>query len=332
MLPVVDFDKSLHGDPASHGPGSALRGCEMDRIGIGHALVDVCSSSNVSSAIIAHAKAGGRPAYVVTANAQHIVLLERDKWFRQIYNHADLVVSDGASLLLAARLYGRYLPERITGVDIFQRLCGLAAESGLRVFLLGGRPNSANLAAAALRRAFPALQIATYCPPFAFEETAQGLADTAAAIRAAKPQLLFVALGAPKQEYWIYRHGLKLSVPLSIGVGGSFEIVAGVVRRAPKWVQSCGLEWFYRLCSEPRRMWHRYLIGNIHFLAIVARQRARRRLLNSFFSMVDDERFAAELFESASSARRKRVANVLSSGPGEIYGNRTTGNYPEHEI
>jgi N-acetylglucosaminyldiphosphoundecaprenol N-acetyl-beta-D-mannosaminyltransferase len=304
----------------------------MDRVGIGYALVDVCSADDASSTIIARAKAGGRPAYVVTANAQHIVLLERDKQLRQIYDHADLVVSDGVSLLLAARLYGRILPGRITGVDIFQRLSGLAAENGLRVFLLGGRANSAELAAAALQRRFPGLQIGTYCPPLAFEKTAQGLADAAAAVRSARPHLLFVALGAPKQEYWIYQHGLKLSVPVSIGVGGSFEMVAGVVRRAPRWTQSCGLEWLHRLCLEPRRMWRRYLIGNCQFMAIVTRQQLRRVFLNMLFSLVDGERFAAELLEPGLNYHRKRVAEVMNSAPGDIYGKRTVPSLVDQKL
>ena len=106
-----------------------------------------------------------------------------------------------------------------------------------------------------------------------------------------------MALGAPKQEYWIYEHGLQLSVPVCIGVGGSFEIVGGVVPRAPMWTQNIGCEWLYRLCREPRRMWRRYLFGNLEFAAIVLRQRFRRAFLNTFMHYVNEDRFAAELSE-----------------------------------
>jgi N-acetylglucosaminyldiphosphoundecaprenol N-acetyl-beta-D-mannosaminyltransferase len=216
---------------------------------------------------------------------------------QEIYDRADLVVADGISLLIAAWLYGRSLKERVAGVDIFKQLCGLAAEAGLHVFLLGGRPGSAELAAAALQSAHPNLKCTTYCPALGFEQDEVALAETAQAVRNARPDILFVAFGAPKQEYWIYDHGLQLSVPVCIGVGGSFEIVGGVVPRAPQWAQDIGCEWLYRLCREPRRMWRRYLIGNLEFAAIVVRQRLRRSLLDAFLHFVTENRFAAELRE-----------------------------------
>jgi N-acetylglucosaminyldiphosphoundecaprenol N-acetyl-beta-D-mannosaminyltransferase len=279
---------------SSHTP---LRGPNVARVGVGHALVDNCSAQQACAAIIAHAGAQGKPAYVITPNAQHIVLLEKEKRLQAIYDRADLVVADGISILIAARLYGRSLKERVTGVDIFKRLCGMAAEAGLHVFLLGGRPGSAELAAEALRQTYPRFRCTTYCPALGFEHDKAALKETARAVRSARPDILFVAFGAPKQEYWIYDHGLQLSVPVCIGVGGSFEIVGGVVPRAPRWAQDIGCEWVYRLCREPRRMWRRYLIGNLKFAAIVVRQGIRRSLLNTFLHFVTENRFAAELRE-----------------------------------
>ena len=125
----------------------------------------------------------GKPAYVITPNAQHIVLLEKDRRLQDVYAHADLVIADGISLLIAARLYGRSLQQRIAGVDIFKVLCGNAAETGLHVFLLGGRPGSAELAAAnVLRGDFPGLECSTYCPPLGFEQERVRLKQTAEAI------------------------------------------------------------------------------------------------------------------------------------------------------
>lgn len=270
---------------------------DIARVGIGHALVDNCSSQQVCESIITHAQRRGQSAYVITPNAQHIVLLEGNRRLREIYASADLIIPDGVSLLLAARVHGRVLQERIAGVDVFQRLCGLAADKGLRVFLLGGRPGSADLAAAQLTRDHPRLKCTTFCPPLGFEQNADGLRAVADAVTAARPHLLFVALGAPKQEYWIHEHGIKLSVPVCIGVGGSFEMVGGVVGRAPAWVQNLGCEWVYRLCQEPRRMWHRYLVGNIQFATIVLRQRMRRVVLNSLVRTAAKDSFAAELPE-----------------------------------
>lgn len=289
-------------------PHSALRQTGADRIGIGYALVDNCSASDACSAIISHAQRRGAPCYVITPNAQHIVLLDRDRRLREIYQRAGLIVPDGVSLLLAARIYGRSLHERVAGVDLFQALCERAAGLGLRVFLLGGRPGSAESAADTLKQRFPGLHAVSYCPPFGFEQSADTLAETAAAIERAAPDLLFVALGAPKQEYWIYEHGLSLSVPVCVGVGGSFEMVAGIVQRAPELVQKIGCEWLYRLCVEPRRMWRRYLIGNLQFIAIVVRQRIRRAFLDMFLSLLKNKRFGAELQEL-----RLRHADWLSA-------------------
>src|SRR5271167_203216 len=191
---------AIHTVPTGKPPLRSTR----DRVGIGYALVDDCSFQQACENIVAHARNGGRPTFVTTANAQHIVLLEEDKRLRAIYSSADLIVPDGFSLLLAARFSGLSLRERVTGVDMFQALCGLAAQDNLHVFLLGGRPNSANRTAAVLKAKFPQLRVTTYCPPLGFEKSAGGLEDTARAIRVAKPDLVFVALGAPKQEYWIY--------------------------------------------------------------------------------------------------------------------------------
>ena len=288
-----------------------LRDAATDRVAIGRALVDNCSLKQACEAIVSHAKAGGKPAYVTTANAQHIVLLDHDKRLRKIYQSADLVVPDGFSLLLAAHLHGRFLQERITGVDMFQVLCDLAAQNDLHVFLLGGLPGSADLAAQVVKTRLSSLRISTYCPPFGFEKSATGLDETARAVRAAKPDLLFVGLGAPKQEYWIYEHGLQLSIPVSIGVGGSFEMVAGVVPRAPMWMQNLGCEWLFRLSREPRRLWRRYLFGNLQFSIIVVRQYIRRAFLASFFSLVDKDRFGAEIYEPGLQYRGELLASLL---------------------
>jgi N-acetylglucosaminyldiphosphoundecaprenol N-acetyl-beta-D-mannosaminyltransferase len=288
---------NTHWFAASASPRTSLRGAGAARIGVGHALIDNYSAEQVCASIIAHARNRGRSAFVLTPNAQHIVLLEKERRLQEIYDHADLVIPDGISLLIAARLYGRSLQQRIAGVDLFKVLCGLAADTGLHVFLVGGRPGSAELAAAALQGDHPGLKCSTYCPPLGFEQSEVGLRRTADAIAAARPDILFVAFGAPKQEYWIYEHGLRLSVPVCIGVGGSFEIVGGVVPRAPLWAQNIGCEWLYRFSREPRRMWRRYLIGNLEFAAIVLRQRVRRAFLDTFVHYVNEDRFAAELSE-----------------------------------
>jgi len=245
------------------------------RVRVGHAQVDCCSLQEAVEAITNRVAAGGAPACVVTPNAQHIVLLESDAAFREAYARADLVVADGASLLLASRLAGETLRARVAGVDLFEQLCAKAAELGLRVFLLGGRVGSADLAAVALKRKFPWLiVVGTCCPSLGFESDEKELRAVNEAIRAARPDLVFVALGAPKQECWMEHHGRQTGAPVLIGVGGSFEIVGGILKRAPGWIQRIGCEWLYRLLLEPRRLWKRYLVGNAELLWIVLRQLA----------------------------------------------------------
>jgi N-acetylglucosaminyldiphosphoundecaprenol N-acetyl-beta-D-mannosaminyltransferase len=174
---------------------------------------------------------------------------------------------------MAARLLGDRLPERVTGVDLFQGLCAESAKHGFRIFLLGGQPGAAEKTAVVLKQRNAGINIAgTYCPPLGFENDMDETVRIIERVRESRPDLLFVGLGVPKQEYWIHKHYRSLNVALSIGIGGAFDMIAGLKPRAPKWMQNAGLEWLFRLSAEPRRLWRRYLIGNFQFLKIVGRQ------------------------------------------------------------
>lgn len=249
--------------------------------------VDICRAhvhpttlAEAVDLIVGYAAVSKDPAYVVTTNAQHVVLLNEDQHFREIYDRANLVVPDGFSMLLASWLMDKRLKERVTGVDLMKQLCARAEKTDLRVFFLGGKPDSAKLAARNLKLLYPNLNVCgTICPPMGFESDPVQLNSIAGRITAAKPHMLFVGLGAPKQENWIYMHGLNLGVPVSMGVGGSFELLGGVTPRAPRWMQRVGLEWLFRLSVEPRRLWKRYLIGNFQFSVLVLRQLLAPRVL-----------------------------------------------------
>ena len=257
-------------------PAISIR--SVPRILIGHALVHSCSFNEVVEAIVHEAAMGEEPKYVITPNSQHVVLLEKDKYLQQIFSQAAFVLPDGFSLLLAARIMGHNILQRIAGVDLFEALCKRAACEGLRVFLLGGRPGSAEKAAEKLRTQYHGLIVCgSCCPPLGFEDDPSQQKNIEECIMSARPHLLFVAFGAPKQEYWMYEHSRKLGVPVAMGVGGSFEMVGGVVARAPKWLQKSGLEWLYRLLREPRRLWRRYLVGHLQFASIILQQRLKRQ-------------------------------------------------------
>ena len=193
----------------------------------------------------------GRPHMVVTADSSAVVLAQKDRELREIINAADLVTPDSVGILWAARRFGTPLPERVSGVDIVEFLCDRAARSGYRVFLLGAAPGTAEAAAKTLQQKYPGLIVAGTHHGFFRPEDSASVIER---IREAKPDILFVAMGIPLQEKWIHRHLEELQVPVSMGVGGTFDIVSGRVKRAPKWIRQHGLEWFFRLANNPRKI------------------------------------------------------------------------------
>jgi N-acetylglucosaminyldiphosphoundecaprenol N-acetyl-beta-D-mannosaminyltransferase len=244
------------------------------RVNICGVEIDKYSFDEVIELIVKHTVASGKPEYVVTPNAMHILLLQKDAEFHNIYSKSFLVVPDGVSLLWAAKFLKTPLQGRVNGTDLFEKLCAVAAQKSLKVFLLGGRPGAAQKAKEVLEARHPNLAIVgTYCPPYGFESQPEELDFINSQIKAASPDILFVGLGAPKQEKWIAANYLDLGVPISVGIGVSFELVANMVRRAPVWMQKAGLEWLFRLIVEPQRLWQRYILGNPTFIWLVLKQR-----------------------------------------------------------
>jgi len=215
----------------------------------------------------------GTPHQVVTVNPEMLVVAHDDPPFRQVLNDADLNVADGAGVMLAARFLGCALRQRVTGSDSIYRLAAHCAERGYRLYLLGGAPGVAGATAGRLIAAYPGLLLAgTYAgsPRIADED------EIVARIRQAAPHLLLVAYGVPAEERWIARNRGRLGVPVMIGVGGTFDFVAGVTRRAPVWMRRTGLEWLHRLLREPWR-WRRQL-ALLRFLQLLLVQWLRQRM------------------------------------------------------
>ncbi|PSB49856.1 glycosyltransferase [Cyanosarcina cf. burmensis CCALA 770] len=236
--------------------------------------IDKYNFDEVVERILNHLLAESNPAYVVTPNAMHILTLQKDERFQEIYRQAFLVVPDGVSLLWAAKFLQIPLNGRVNGTDLFEKLCEVAASKELKIFLLGGRSGAADKAAKILQARHIGLKIVgTYCPPYGFEDDAAELALINGKIKDVAPHILFVGLGAPKQEKWIYDNYQQLKVPMCIGIGVSFELVAGMVQRAPVWMQKNGLEWLFRLIAEPKRLWQRYIFGNPLFIWLVLKQK-----------------------------------------------------------
>lgn len=196
---------------------------------------------------------------VATANTDFLINALDDRELRAILREADLVVPDGMPLIWAARLMRSPLPERVTGADLVPALAELAAQKGYRIFMLGARPEIAQRARLRLEESYPGIQIVGCLSPEARSLVEMDSASILKEIHAAKPDILFVAFGNPKQEKWIHLHREQLkSVSICIGVGGTFDFIAGKTVRAPLWLQKTGLEWLFRLLQEPRRLWKRY--------------------------------------------------------------------------
>jgi N-acetylglucosaminyldiphosphoundecaprenol N-acetyl-beta-D-mannosaminyltransferase len=216
-------------------------------------------------------------AWIVTPNAAHIVLLQSDVEFKQLYDEANLVLPDGMPLVWVSRCLGKPLIEKVSGSDLLPETCKVSAMKGYRVFFLGGNPGVADKAKNVLMQRYKCLKIVgTYSPPFGFDNDSKENAKIISMINEARPDILFVGLGTPKQEKWIYKNRNLYSPCVSIGIGASFDFVAGTVKRAPVWMQKYCLEWFWRFIHEPRRLWRRYLIYNTLFLKLALKDYFKR--------------------------------------------------------
>jgi N-acetylglucosaminyldiphosphoundecaprenol N-acetyl-beta-D-mannosaminyltransferase len=196
------------------------------------------------------AVAARTPRQICTANPEFVMAAQRDRDFFDLLNRADLVIPDGVGLLWAARQQGARLPERVAGSDLVCHLAKLAAQHGWRVYFLGAAEGVAERAAEILLAKYPGFVVAG---TFAGSPRPEENAALVARVKAARPDVLLVAYGAPAQDKWIARNLNALGVPVSMGVGGSFDFVAGVVPRAPVWLQRLNLEWLYRLWKQPWR-------------------------------------------------------------------------------
>jgi len=217
-------------------------------------------------------KKGG---YVVTPNLDHVVLADDNVAFREAYTHAALSVVDGQPLVWASRILGEQLPEKISGADLILPLMEMAAKKQWRVYFMGAGPGVAEKAAEEVHRRYGTTVVGCDAPRVSVDPAASENAAAIGKIQAAKPDLVLVALGAPKQEIWMHRCMAQYAPAVALGIGAGLDFIAGTVKRAPQWMSNHGLEWAYRLSREPKRMWRRYLVNDPRFLLILARTMQR---------------------------------------------------------
>lgn len=210
--------------------------------------------------------------YVCVSNVHLLTECQRDPGLKRIHNRAGMVTPDGMPLVWLSRLKGSPQVSRVYGPDLLQAMCAVSARKGYRNYFYGGAEGVASQLAESLCKQFPGLQVVgTDSPPFRAltEEEDRAAVER---VNAAHPDILWVGLGAPKQERWMAAHQEKVNAHVMIGVGAAFDFLSGAKKQAPKWMQRSGLEWLYRLASEPRRLWKRYLINNPWFVYLVLLQ------------------------------------------------------------
>jgi N-acetylglucosaminyldiphosphoundecaprenol N-acetyl-beta-D-mannosaminyltransferase len=234
-----------------------LLGCKIDAVNLIQAVA-LCEYFIDSKRFARH----------LAVNASKVVAIHNDPRLQELAGACELVTADGQSVVWASRLLGQPLPERVTGIDLMHGLMERAEKKGYRVYILGAKRAVLERAVTRIRGQHPHLSIAG-CRDGYFDESEDQA--VVAEIRELRPDVLFVAMSSPRKEYFLVEHGRDLGVPLVMGVGGAIDVVAGVTRRAPRFMQRLGLEWLFRLLQEPRRLIRRYFVTNIRFLVLVVR-------------------------------------------------------------
>ncbi len=215
--------------------------------------------------------ASRKPHCIMAVNAAKIVRMRHDRKLAGVINSSDLIFADGQAVVAASRFLGYPLKERVAGIDLMQEIIKRAAAKKYRLYLLGAKQDIVEKVVDIYRRKFFDIDITGWHSGYFKSADEERMVINQ--IKDLKPDILFVAMGTPKKEYWIADNLDDLDVPVCMGVGGSFDVVAGVVKRAPGWMQRAGLEWFFRLLNEPGRLWKRYLATNAAFIWLVLKHK-----------------------------------------------------------
>ncbi|KQV78446.1 UDP-N-acetyl-D-mannosamine transferase [Massilia sp. Root351] len=216
----------------------------------------------------------GKPHQHVVVNVDKLVKAAHDAELRRIINECALINVDGMPVVWASRLLGKPLKERVAGVDLFEALMQRSSKTGWRVFLLGAREEVVSEVKRQYELKYPGLTVCGYRNGYWKPEEEAGVVEQ---VRAAKADLLFVAISSPKKEHFLGQYQEHMKIPFAMGVGGTFDVAVGRVKRAPLWMQKSGLEWFYRFLQEPRRMFRRYFIEDMAFVWLFLKEAAGSR-------------------------------------------------------
>jgi N-acetylglucosaminyldiphosphoundecaprenol N-acetyl-beta-D-mannosaminyltransferase len=252
-------------------------GVNIDAVQIGTAVARI--ERWIREARDSHIRKEVASRLVTFTNVHAVMEARRDRVFQQLLNDADMVCPDGMPLVWGAQRFGLDLRQRVCGPDLMLEFCKRTHEKGYSHYFFGGANGIAERLAEKLTKQFPGLRIAgIYSPPFR-KLTAEEDRDVVERINSSHADVLWVGLGCPKQELWMQKHRNSINVPVMLGVGQAFDVHAGTLKRAPQWMCDRGLEWAFRLWTEPHRLWMRYLKTNMRFLTLVARHELHRKRL-----------------------------------------------------
>lgn len=254
-----------------NGESQSSRGAPPDRVGVLGCAFDNLDL-NETLARVEQIVRERSPRQHAAVNVDVLVRIHRDPAYRLLIESCDLVNADGMPIVLASRLLGHPLKARVAAPDLFDRLLSRADELGWRIFLLGARAPVVERVSTNIQQRYPGINVVGVRDGYWQEEDEPALAES---VRLAAPDVLFVATSSPKKERFLHHYRDTMRVPFSMGIGGVFDIVAGETRRAPRFLQSVGLEWFYRFLQEPRRMFRRYFVDDIYFFVLLARELTR---------------------------------------------------------
>lgn len=223
----------------------------------------------------------GGKGFVVTPNVDHIVRLEKDQAFQHAYNNAALVFADGQPLIWMAKKLKHPLKEKISGSDLFPRVCQLCAEKGYSMYFFGAAEGVADEAAKNLAKKYPGLKVVGTCSPtYGFEKDNEKIDSYIKNINEKHPDVLILGLGTPKQEYFIDKEAEQIDFKLAFCLGASLDFEAGKIKRAPKWISKIGMEWFYRFLKEPKRLFKRYFVDDFKIIKLFNRYKRQLKKQN----------------------------------------------------
>lgn len=262
----------------------------MDKVNMFNINFDNITFADLMEFIL-DAKKNKKQTYILTCNVDHVVQTTKDREFAEIYSNADLVVADGVPIMWASKLIKRPLKQKISGSDILPVLGKEFEKNEVSLFFLGAAEGIAFKAAENLRKKYQNIKIVgCYSPTYGFENNEEENEKILDKIKSAKPDVLMVGVGAPKQEKWIYKYYKQYDVPVSIGVGATFDFISGNVVRAPAILQTLGLEWFWRFLQEPKRLFHRYFIEDSKFIVLIIKELLKNKKAINFQKNEEEKR------------------------------------------